>query len=80
MRKLKLTYDIVEQAVQLKRDGLCDAVIIAALGVHQSTFYRWLKEGEEAKSGVKRMLFGLRRLRELNQALRGKLEPADGFR
>ena len=56
MRKLKLTYDIVEQAVQLKRDGLCDADTIAALGVHQSTFYRWLKGGEEAKSGVKRAL------------------------
>ena len=56
MRKTKLTYDIVAQAVQLKRDGLCDADIIAALGVHPSTFYRWLKEGEDAKSGVKRAL------------------------
>lgn len=56
MRKTKLTYEIVAQAVQLKRDGLCDADIIAALGVHPSTFYRWLKDGEEAKTGVKRAL------------------------
>ena len=56
MRKTKLTYGIVAQAVQLKRDGLCDAGIIAALGVHPSTFYPWLKEGEEAKTGVKRAL------------------------
>ncbi len=38
-------------------DGLCDADIIAAIGVNQSTFYRWLKDGENAKSGVKRALF-----------------------
>ena len=55
--KLKLTYELVEQIVELKRDGLCDADIIAAIGVHPSTFYRWLKDGEEAKSGVKRALY-----------------------
>ena len=55
--KLKLTYKLVDQIVELKRDGLCDADIIAAIGVNQSTFYRWLKDGENAKSGVKRALF-----------------------
>ena len=55
--KLKLTYDLVAQIVELKRDGLCDADIIAAIGVHQATFYRWLKEGEDAKTGVKRALY-----------------------
>ena len=29
--KLKLTYALVEQIVELKRDGLCDADIIAAI-------------------------------------------------
>ena len=57
MRKTKLTYDLVAQCVELKRDGLCDADIIAAIGVHPSTFYRWLKDGENAKSGVKRALY-----------------------
>lgn len=57
MRKTKLTYEIVAQVVELKRDGLCDADIIAALGVHPSTFYRWLKDGEEARSGLKRALY-----------------------
>jgi transposase len=56
MRKTKLTREMVERCVELKRDGLCDADIIAALGVHPSTFYRWLKDGEEAKSGLKRAL------------------------
>lgn len=55
--KLKLTYALVDQIVELKRDGLCGADIIAAIGVHPSTFYRWLKEGEEAKTGVKRALY-----------------------
>lgn len=54
--KLKLTYALVEQIVELKHDGPCDAGIIAAIGVHQATFYRWLKEGEDAKTGVKRTL------------------------
>jgi hypothetical protein len=55
--KLKLTRKLVDQIVELKRDGLCDADIIAAIGVNQSTFYRWLKDGENAKSGVKRALY-----------------------
>ena len=55
--KLKLTRKLVDQIVELKRDGLCDADIIAAIGVNQSTFYRWLKDGEVAKSGVKRALY-----------------------
>ena len=55
--KLKLTYDLIAQIVELKRDGLCDADIIAAIGVHPATFYRWLKDGENAKTGVKRALY-----------------------
>ncbi len=51
--KLILTIKLVEQIVELKRDGLCDAGIIADIGVSPSTFYRWLKDGENAKSGVK---------------------------
>ena len=57
MRKTKLTYEMVDRAVALKKDGLCNDDIIKALGVHKSTFYRWLKEGEDARSGsVKRAL------------------------
>lgn len=56
MGKAKLMREIVDQAVELKCVGLCGADIIAALGVHPSTFYRWLKEGEDARTGVKRAL------------------------
>jgi transposase len=55
--KLKLTRELVDEIAGLKGDGLCDADIIAAIGVHQATYYRWLKEGEEARSGVKRALY-----------------------
>ena len=61
MRKTKLAYDLVAQCVALKRDDLCDADIVAASGVHPSTFYRWLKDGEEAKTGVKRALYDVLR-------------------
>ena len=38
--KLELYGLVHERVCQLKRDGLCDADIIAAIGVHQATFYR----------------------------------------
>lgn len=51
MRKPKLTMDMVETAISLKERGIYDCDIIEALGVHQSTFYRWIKEGETARQG-----------------------------
>ena len=46
MRKPKLTKELVEQAIALKSDGLCNADIIAALGITDTTFYRWLQEAD----------------------------------
>ena len=43
-RRAKLTQEMVEQAIALKGDGLSDADIICALGIHESTFYRWIGE------------------------------------
>ena len=56
MRKTKLTYELVDRAVALKKDGLSNDDIIKALGIHKSTFYRWLKEAEEGAGGCKRAL------------------------
>ena len=56
MRKAKLTYEMVDRAVALKKDGLSNDDIIKALGIHKSTFYRWLKEAEEGAGGCKRAL------------------------
>jgi transposase len=41
-RRAKLTQEMVDQAIALKRDGLSDGDIICALGIHHSTFYRWI--------------------------------------
>jgi hypothetical protein len=35
---------MVEQAIRLKADGLSNGDIIFALGIHESTFYRWIGE------------------------------------
>ena len=40
----KLTEEMVQQAIRLKADGLSNGDIICALGVHESTFYRWIGE------------------------------------
>lgn len=42
MGKPRLTEEMVEQAIKLKGDGLSNEDIICALGVYQSTFYRWI--------------------------------------
>ena len=56
---------MVEVAAALREDGLCDADIIAALGVHKATFYRWLANPDT----------------ELKRSLRDRLKKADvGFK
>ena len=42
----KLTEEVVDRAISLKGEGLSDADIIAALGIHTSTFYRWQAEDD----------------------------------
>lgn len=42
MAKTKLTEEMVEQAIRLKADGLSNGDIICALGIHESTFFRWI--------------------------------------
>ena len=43
-RKPKLTQEMVDEAIKLKADGLSDGDSICALGIHESTFYRWIGE------------------------------------
>lgn len=43
-RRAKLTREMVDQAIRLKADGLSNGDIISALGIHPSTFYRWIGE------------------------------------
>lgn len=44
MRKPKLTYDLVEKAVEMKSHGLSNADICRGLGVSETAFYNWLRE------------------------------------
>ena len=46
MRKPKLTYKLVEQAVELKSHGLSNIDICNALDIAEGTFYRWLREDD----------------------------------
>lgn len=41
-RRPKLTQKMVDEAIRLKADGLSNGDIVCALGIHESTFYRWI--------------------------------------
>ncbi len=53
-RKTKLTPELQQKAVQLIAAGNYVSVACQYLGVSESTWYRWMEEGEKAKSGKKR--------------------------
>ena len=41
-RRPKLTQEMVDEAIRPEADGLSNGDIICALGIHESTFYRWI--------------------------------------
>ena len=58
-RRAKLTQEMVDEAIRLKADGLSNGDIICALGIHESTFYRWIGDPKnrlqrELSEGLKR--------------------------
>ena len=44
MRKPKLTYKMVEQAVDMKSHGMSNADICRGLGISETAWYKWLKD------------------------------------
>ena len=46
MAKYKLTYELVEKAVEMKSNGLNDCDISAAIGVCKQTFSKWINHPE----------------------------------
>lgn len=42
MAKLKLTEELIDKAAELKRSGLSNRDICMALGITETTWYRWL--------------------------------------
>lgn len=53
-RKTKLTQDLIQEAEKLLRAGNYASTVCSYLGIHESTWYRWMEEGKEAKSGIKK--------------------------
>ena len=53
-RKSKLNKELIEKAYELVAAGNYDKDIYPILGIDKATWYRWLSEGEKAKSGIKR--------------------------
>lgn len=56
-RKSKLNEEFIKQAVKLIEAGNYQKHVAQALGIHEDTWYRWLREGERAKSGIKRRFY-----------------------
>lgn len=56
-RKSKLTNELMKEAEMLLRAGNYTETVCDYLGIHRSTWYKWLAEGEHAKSGLKREFF-----------------------
>lgn len=58
MAKPKCTKEAIETAITLKKSGVCNRDIAAALCIHERTFYKWINEPKTDKQ------------RQLGQALK----------
>jgi len=56
-RKSKLTKELIKEAYKLVAAGNYDKDVYPILGIDKSTWYRWLSEGETAKSGLKKEFY-----------------------
>ncbi len=56
-RKSKLTKELIKDAAKMVAAGNYIKDVYPILGIDESTWYRWLKEGERAKSGIKREFY-----------------------
>ena len=51
-RRLKLTAEVQHQILSFVRAGSYDWVAAEAAGISKSTFYRWMRQGEQAADGI----------------------------
>lgn len=51
-RKTKLTPDLQDRICKLIEAGNYDQTACQEAGIHVATFYRWMKDGEEAEGGI----------------------------
>lgn len=56
-RKPKLTKELIAEAEKWIKAGNYTTTVCQYLGIHQSTWYKWMQQGEKAKSGLKREFF-----------------------
>lgn len=56
-RKSKLTPQLIKDARKLLQGGNYVSTVCEFLGIHESTWYKWMAEGEKAKTGIKREFF-----------------------
>ena len=75
-RKSKLTEELVLRAVELISQGNYVSTVCAHLGIGESTWYRWMEQGEQANRGRYREFWEAIKKAETEaeiQALRGVL-------
>lgn len=56
-RKSKLTEELIETASKLISAGNYQKHVAQYLNLSEETWYRWLREGERGKSGLKRQFY-----------------------
>jgi transposase-like protein len=57
MAKLKLTPELIEKMIPAIEIGNYIETVCQAHGIDKSTYYKWIKKGEKAKSGIYRHFF-----------------------
>jgi transposase len=57
LRKTKLTKDLMDQAEKLLIEGNYTNTVCQYLNIHQSTWYKWLQDGEKQEAGLKKEFF-----------------------
>ena len=60
MRKPKLTYKMVEQAIEMKSHGMTNADICRGLDVSETSWYKWLKDPEHLRNRLVQVAEGPR--------------------
>jgi transposase len=56
-RKSKLTPQLIKDAVKLLKGGSYVSTVCEFIGIDPSTWYRWMREGKKAKSGLKSQFY-----------------------
>jgi len=56
-RKTKLNQELIDTAVDLLKMGNYTETVCDYLGIDESTWYRWMREGKKANRGIKNQFY-----------------------